>query len=62
MKIEKTIHSDEQKELEAPSKNTNLEIWHNTGNRYKNKLLLSQNQSFYKDWVGILREKKNRYH
>lgn len=43
MNIEKTIHSDEQKELETPSKNTNLEIWHNTGNRYMNKLLLSQN-------------------
>jgi hypothetical protein len=32
MNIKKTIHIDEQKELESPSKNTNLEIWHNTGN------------------------------
>jgi hypothetical protein len=48
MNIKKTIHSDEQKELEAPSKNTNLEIWHNIKNYYWNKLLLSQNQSFQK--------------
>jgi hypothetical protein len=34
MNIKKTIHSDEQKELETPFKNTNLEIWHNIGNHY----------------------------
>jgi hypothetical protein len=35
-----------------------LEIWHNIENHYWNKLLLSQNQSFHEDWVGILLEKK----
>jgi hypothetical protein len=40
---------ERQKELEAPSKNTNLEIWHNIGNHYWNKLLLSLEKNFHEE-------------
>jgi hypothetical protein len=49
MNVKKAIHSDEQKELEAPCKNKNLKIWHNIGNHYWNKLLSSKNKKFHEE-------------